>query len=119
MLRYACQATAEAHFNLHIVHAIQLSDPVVPVLVEDDEQAPSSGTRLVRQRVADLQKKVGSDAPVHIVLGSINEGLLEAARRVDADVLMIGRSSQSGDDGIIAGLTYSIVRHSPCPVMSI
>ncbi|MGA9882993.1 MAG: universal stress protein [Candidatus Acidiferrales bacterium] len=119
VLRYAHRAATEAGFNLHIVHSIQLTDPVVPLLVEDDEQAPHSGAQLARQRVANLQKRVGSDAPVHVVLGSINAGLIEAARRVEADVLMIGRSPRSGDQGVSSDLNYAIVRDSPCPVMSI
>jgi nucleotide-binding universal stress UspA family protein len=71
------------------------------------------------ERIADLQRRVGSRAPVRIVIGSIKGALLEAARRFDADALIIGRSPQSGTDGRLRDLTYAMVRDSPFPVLSI
>ncbi len=117
VLRFAHGAAIEAGLNLHIVHSIQLTDPSVPILVEEGEEAPSSRNQIARQRLADLQKRVGSHAPAHFVVGSIKEGLLEIARKVDADVLMIGRRPQAGHEGV--DLNYSIANDSPCPLMSI
>lgn len=103
VLRYADRAAAEAHSNLYIIHAIQRTD-----------ERQRAG-----QRIADLQRRVGSQAPVQIVVGPIKEALLEATRQFDADVLMIGRSPESGAHGRIRDLTYAIVRDSPFPVLSI
>ncbi len=119
VLRYAHEAAAEAHGNLHIIHAIQVTDPALPVQLELEEQIQSEESQNARQRIADLQRRVGSNAPVRIVVGPIKEALLEAARRFDADALMIGRTPQSGADGRIRDLTYAIVRDSPFPVLSI
>jgi nucleotide-binding universal stress UspA family protein len=119
VLRYAHQAAAEAHSNLHIIHAIQATDPDLPIQLDLEEQVYSEEVRKVRQRIADLQRRVGSQAPVRMVVGPIKETLLEAARRFDADVLMIGRSPQSGTHGRIRDLTYAMVRDSPWPVPSI
>jgi nucleotide-binding universal stress UspA family protein len=69
------------------------------------------------QRLAELQQKVGSQAAVRIAVGSVKEALIEAARQSDADVLMIGRSP--GAHGRMRDLTYSMVRDSPYPVLSI
>jgi nucleotide-binding universal stress UspA family protein len=118
VLRYAHQAAAEAHSNLYIIHAIQAAESDLPVqLVE--EQTQSRETQHVRQRIAELQRRVGSRAPVRFVVGPVKEALLEAARRFDADALMIGRSPQSGGHGRIRDLTYAMVRDSPFPVLSI
>jgi nucleotide-binding universal stress UspA family protein len=119
VLRFANQAAAEARANLHIIHAIQAGDPHLPAQLDLDEQAYSAEREEARQRIASLQKKVGSNAPVRIVVGSVKEALLEAARRYDADGLMIGRSPQSGTHGRLRDLTYAIVRDSPFPVLSI
>jgi nucleotide-binding universal stress UspA family protein len=118
VLRYAHQAAAEARSNLHIIHAIQSTDPNLPVRLDLEEQIQSEETQEARQRIADLQRRVGSQAPVKIVVGPIKNALLEAARRFDADLLIIGRGPH-GAHGRLRDLTYAVVRDSPFPVFSI
>jgi nucleotide-binding universal stress UspA family protein len=84
-----------------------------------EEQVQSEERQQAEEGIAHLQRRVGSHAPVQIVIGSIKEALLEAARRFDADALIIGRSPQSGTDGRLRDLTYAMVRDSPFPVLSI
>lgn len=117
VLRFANQVASEARGKLHIIHAIQGGDPELPTQLHLDEQEYSVEREAARRRIADLQKKVGSEAPVHIVVGSVKNALLEAVRRYDADVLMIGRSPQAG--ARLRDLTYAVVRDSPFPVLSI
>jgi nucleotide-binding universal stress UspA family protein len=117
VLRFANQMALEARGKLHIIHAIQGGDPELPTQALLDEQAYSVESGAAHRRIADLQKRVGSEAPVHIVVGSVKAALLEAVRRYDADVLMIGRSPQSGSR--LRDLTYAVVRDSPFPVLSI
>jgi nucleotide-binding universal stress UspA family protein len=118
LLRYAHQAAAEARSNLHIVHAIQGSDPSLPVRLDLEEEIQSEERQEARDRIADLQRRVGSQAPVRIVVGPIKDALLEAARRFDADLLIIGRGPH-GAHGRLRDLTYAVVRDSPFPVFSI
>jgi nucleotide-binding universal stress UspA family protein len=119
VLRYAHQAAAEARARLHIIHAIQVGDPHLPAQLNLEDQIQSADNRNARRRIADLQRRIGSQAPVQIVVGPIKEALLEAARQFDADALMIGRSPQPGAQGRLRDLTYSMVRDSPFPVLSI
>jgi nucleotide-binding universal stress UspA family protein len=119
LLRYAHQAAAKARGNLHIIHAIQGGDVDGPIQVDLGDQIQSEEKQRVRQRIADLQQRAGSQAPVLVVVGPIKEALLEGARRFDADALMIGRSPQSGVHGRIRDLTYTVVRESPFPVLSV
>jgi nucleotide-binding universal stress UspA family protein len=119
VLRYCHEAAAEARGNLTIIHAIQSTDPKLPVQLDLEEKAQSEETQQARRRIAELQRKVGSQASVCIAIGPIKEALLEAARRFDADVLAIGRGPQSDPHGRVRDLTYAIVRDSPFPVLSI
>ncbi|MFZ0761323.1 MAG: universal stress protein [Candidatus Sulfotelmatobacter sp.] len=119
VLRYAHQAAAEAHSNLRIIHAIQATDRNVLLRMDLEERLQSEEKQQAGQRIADLQRRVGSQAPVGVVVGPIKEALLEAARQFDADALIIGRSPQSGTHGRLRDLTYAIVRDSPFPVLSI
>jgi nucleotide-binding universal stress UspA family protein len=118
VLRYAHQAAVGAHSNLHIIHAVRATDPSLQVRMDLAEEIQSEEEQEARQRIADLQRRVGSHAPVRIVVGPIKDALLEAARRFDADVLMIGRGPH-GAPGRLRDLTYAVVRDSPFPVLSI
>jgi nucleotide-binding universal stress UspA family protein len=119
VLRYAHQAAVQAGANLRIIHAIQATSPNLLIQLDIEEQIQFKEREEVRQFIADLQRRVGSQAPVQVVVGSIKEALLDAIRRLDADVLVLGRSPQSGAHGRIRDLTYTMVRDSPYPVMSI
>jgi hypothetical protein len=70
-------------------------------------------------RIEELQAAVGSRALVNIASGSIKHELTEQARRIRADVPMIGRSPQSGTLGRLRDLSYAIARDAPCPVLSV
>jgi nucleotide-binding universal stress UspA family protein len=119
VLRYAHQASVEARANLRIIHAIQTAGPGMPMQLDLEEQIQSEERQQVHERIDDLQNRVGSRAPVRIAVGPVKGALLEAAKRSDADVLIIGRSSQSGAQGRLRDLTYAMVRDSPFPVLSV
>ena len=119
VLRFAHQVTSEAHVNLRIIHAVPSTDPALPIQLDLEDQIQSEERRLVRERIEDLQRKVGSRASLRIAVGPIKDALLEAARQSDADALLIGRSPQPGSQGRLRDLTYAVVRDSPIPVMSV
>jgi len=119
VLRFAHQVAIDTHINLHLFHAIQAADRDLPVQLDLEEQIQSQERRRAAERIADLQRTVGSQAPVRIVAGPIKESLLEAVRRFDADVLIIGRRPRSNANGGLRDLTYAIVRDSPFPVLSV
>jgi nucleotide-binding universal stress UspA family protein len=119
VLRFAHQASKQARANMAIIHAIQSEGAVLPARLDLEEQVQSAERKEAHQRLADLQKRVGADVSVHIAVGTAKEALLEAARRTDADVLIIGRSPQSGALGRLRDLTYTMVRDSPFPVLSV
>jgi nucleotide-binding universal stress UspA family protein len=119
VLRYASQVAAQARGKLSIIHAVQAGDTDLPIQLDLREEIHSAERQEARQRIADLQQMVGTDAPIHIAVGSLKEALLEAATESDADVLMIGRSHQAGAHGRMRDLTYAMVRDSPFPVLSV
>ncbi len=119
VLRYAHEAASEAKANLRILHAVQATDPKLPVQLDLAEEIQTVEVREAREKIDALQKKVGSRAPVRIAVGPIKHALIEAAGRSDADGLIIGRSSRPGSEGRLQDLTYAMVRDSPFPVISV
>ena len=119
VLRYAHGMAKQAQANLTIIHALQAADTNLPVQMDLEEQIQSRERQQARQRIADLQRRIGSEVPVQIIIGPIKQALLEAARQFDRDVLIIGRSPESGSYGRIRDLSYTLVRDSPFPVLSV
>src|ERR1700756_672092 len=119
VLRFAISIAAEYRGRLTIIHAVKAARPSSPVELELAERLESVRRDEALERIANLQSRLGSQAEVRISIGAVKEALLEAARRSDADVLMIGRGTQSGPQGRLRDLTYTVVRDSPYPVLSI
>lgn len=119
VLRFAHQVAIDAHTTLRLIHAIQTADRDLSVELDLEEQGQSQERKRAAERIADLQRTVGSQAAVRIVAGRIKESLLDAVRGFDADVLIIGRRSESRVNGGLRDLTYAIVRDSPFPVLSV
>ena len=109
VLHYAADAALTAGAELSLIHAIPASKRVSDVQEEQD----------ARERLAELQSTVGSNASVSVAVGEIKQTLLDAARQASADVLVIGRGSHASGLGRMRDLTYTLIRDSPCPVVSV
>jgi len=119
VLRYASQAAQSVHANLTLVHVIPASPPDLRIGLELEERLKSAKKEAAGRSIEALQSAASSHAPVSIAIGPIRDMLTEAARRLRADVLVIGRSPQSGVLGRLRDLTYAIARDAPCPVLSV
>jgi len=119
VLRFASRAAAEAGAKISIIHAVAAGDADLPIQLDLKEEIRSAERERARQRLAELQTTVGCDVPVHIAAGSVKDALLGAARQFNADVLIVGRSAQPGSHGRMRDLTYTLVRDSPFPVVSV
>lgn len=119
VLGFASQVAAQACGKLSIIHAVQAGEMKLPIELGLEEQINSAARQEVNRRIADLQRVVGTEAPVRIAIGSVKEALLEATLESDADVLIVGRSHQPGPHGRMRDLTYAMVRDSPFPVVSV
>jgi nucleotide-binding universal stress UspA family protein len=119
LLRYASQAAESVHANLTLLHVIATSPPELRVGLDLEERLLWAKKEAASRRIEELQAAAGTRALVNIASGSIKHELTEQARRLGADVLMIGRSPQSGTLGRLRDLSYAIARDAPCPVLSV
>lgn len=111
VLHYAMRVSSAAGAELSVIHTVRKCIGRSDVTMPDEEE-------MARRRIAELQGKAGSDAAAHVATGSVRETLLNEVREASADVLVIGRSPR-GASGRLDDLTYSLVRDSPCPVVSV
>ena len=102
VLRLASGAAAEVGAQLSVIHAAR----------EETELD-------ARRRLDELLGKVGCGAEVEIAIGPVKEALLDTARRCAGDALIVGRRPPTGAFGRLRDLTYSLIRDSPFPVLSV
>jgi len=79
----------------------------------------ATDSRRARQELDDLQKKAGTSATVRIEAGEPSKVVPYVAGELNADVVVIGRHSNEGLLGRLATSAYSMIRESPCPVISV
>jgi nucleotide-binding universal stress UspA family protein len=104
--------------DVAVVHAI----PSSLASMGDDYDGSEWSVRLAsaaRERIICLLETAGSQGEVYIEAGDAPAAVSEAARRLHADLLVIGRGSGSGLVGRLRANAYAILRESPCAVVSI
>ncbi len=108
-----CASEAASAFGarLFLVHVIPERG------TEDDVEDPASGR--ARERAEELKRQRGVKAHVIIAGGEIHKAVRRQLEELSADLLVIGRSPQSGVFGRLPTNAYAIVRDSCCPVVSV
>jgi nucleotide-binding universal stress UspA family protein len=101
VLRLVGGAAAAVGARLYIVHATRA-----------DEEAKA------RRQLEDLVNLTGCTADIEVVSSPVKEALLSVAIRCAADALIVGRRPRQGVFGRLRDLTYSLIRDSPLPVLS-
>ena len=117
VLEWAGSFAREFGGRLHIVHVIQTSSNVGGFHFDSDWQAD-----LVRQAQVDigaLEAEREVTGEVEIGSGEPHAAIREAAERLHADLLVIGRGRRAGMFGRLRTNAYAILRESPCPVAAI
>jgi nucleotide-binding universal stress UspA family protein len=72
------------------------------------------------ERISELQQSAGTSAPVRITFGEdIAASVSEIAKQNETDLVVTGRGHLSSTLGRLRSHVYSIIRKSPCPVLSV
>ena len=116
-LTWAWQFAREAGGEVKIVHA--LPPLYAPDSPHFDEEMKEQMAAQAKAQIGRVQQIVGTQAPVHIVAGEAADAVCTAAREWKADLLLISRGVATGFMGRLRSRSYSIIRESPCPVVSV
>jgi len=118
VLRWASRLSREFGAPLSVIHAVASLDP----RLQDYYLSPEWRGHVIGEARAGLERAIESaeaSGEIHIAIGSIAGAIADAARELQADLLVIGRSSLDGMTGRLPTNAYAIIRESPCPVLSI
>lgn len=118
ILPWASWLAKEYGASLGIVHAVA---PWPPVYYGGGLQAAfnQAVTSDAISQIAALKSDAGIEAEVFAAAGEPWQIVAGAAKTFGADILVTGRHSGSGLSQYVGQHAYSIIRHSPCPAISI
>jgi nucleotide-binding universal stress UspA family protein len=71
------------------------------------------------EKIERLQQSIGVPAPVCVAVGNVAGAVREEARRHGSDLIVIGRGILHETLGRLRTHSYGIIRHAPCPVLSV
>jgi len=112
----AVAVAKETGASLDIVTAVA-GGVIAPGMADADlEGLLIEGTR---EMLAKLQLEAGSDAGTVIEIGSAAHVVRATALSKRADLVIVGQSDEHGILGRLRENSYSIIRESPCPVLSV
>ncbi len=76
-------------------------------------------TKVANDEIMRMQQKLGTSAEVVLESGDPAHVVCNTAALERADLVVIGRGSAAGVFGRLRANAYSIIRQSPCPVVSV
>ncbi len=109
-LRWAKEFASEFGAELSVVHAVASYAEAT----SQDKWVSEAAAK-----IKEVQECVSSNAKVSVLSGEAASTVCGYAAREKADLLVIGRSVEEGMLGRLKATAYSIIRQSPCPVISV
>lgn len=121
-VRWAVQVASEKGYPLHLVHALNLAgwttdyqelEAKVPVQLED-------AARQHLDRITRETQHLGVDATWEVQIGQPSEIIVAAARRLRAQLVVLGSSGHRPFDPALLGSTAErVVQRATCPVLTV
>jgi len=115
-LRYAGGFATAMSATLTVAHAV----PYVPASPEGnfDQDLRMDLIKFAKERLAEMQVSADTNGTECVGAGNVGEFVAHAARSHKAGLVIIGRGRKGGL-GRLRTHDYSIIRESPCPVLSL
>lgn len=116
IVQWAAEFAKEQHVEVQLVHAVAGAR---------DAAGDSTSSwheflfKIAHEDIEKLQKEAGTSFPVTVRAGKPEHVVHDVARELKADLVVIGRGDLHHLLGRLRTHAYSIIRESPCPVISV
>jgi len=116
VIRWAADFASKRHCDVQLVHAVQGAPDT-----DDEREQPSREFlfQAAHDAIDGLQKEAGTAFQVCVRGGKPEHVVHDAAQDFGADLVVIGRGELNHPLGRLRTHTYSIIRESPRPVISV
>lgn len=102
--------------EVELVHAVVAAQPASKD--HFDLNPGAEAVSAAAEEITALQEKAGTHLKVHVGAGSVREVVHDASMKFAADLVMIGRGQIHKPFSRLRSHAYSIIKDSPCPVLS-
>jgi nucleotide-binding universal stress UspA family protein len=117
LLRYAAGFSERLGATLNVVHVVEPVSDLLELASEGRIQRAADDA--ARSALAAALTAAGIHAPLRVSEGDIVSTITAEARRVDADLAIVGRGVATAPFGRLRTHVIGIVHGSPCPVLSV
>ena len=116
VIRAAAALAASYHAQLSLAYALEMPPLGMEAAYADYH---SEFMKAADARIVELKKRAGVNAPHTVLLGHVAEAIHGQAVKSGADLIVTGRGVVFGAVSRMWSHLYPIIRHAPCPVLSI
>ena len=113
-LDYARDCALQLGGTLSILHVIEDAAPET----ERAGTAESDAARQLEERVADAPGAIGARVTV-VRAPDAADTIVKHARETGAELIIMGLSGYEHEDFFMGSVAQQVVRHAPCPVMTL
>jgi len=117
LMQWAAELAKSTGASLRLVHAIPGMEGWPSQQL--DRQFEEDMRQESRRQITSMQTTAGVEAPLCVAVGNVADAVREEARRHGADLVVIGRGILHETLGRLRTHSYGIIRHAPCPVLSV
>jgi len=116
-MQWAAVMAKDTGASLRLVHVV----PAVEAWPERqmDQEFQEQMRITARKEIEDLERSAGINVPVCVTMGTVPDAVRREALQHGTDLLVIGRGVLQETLGRLRTHAYGIIRHSPCPVLSV
>ena len=117
LMRWAGGLCKNLGATLRLVHAV----PGIEAWPERqmDQEFEETLRENARRTIQNLEKAADIEVPVCVGAGTVPDVVREEALQHRTDLILIGRGALQGTMGRLRTHAYGIIRHAPCPVLSV
>jgi universal stress protein A len=120
-LQYALSFARQFKASLVLVHVVNINFGYGEIAAIDYPTLEKQIREGSEKQLATLaQQEIGESIPaeIHVCAGAAAREIVEAARNLDCDLIIISTHGHTGLKHVLLGSTSeSVVRHAPCPVL--
>jgi len=117
LMEWAAEFCRDNGATLRLVHAIPGIEAWPEKQLDREFEEDLRGES--RKFLEESQKAVKVDAPLSVTIGEVAKVVCEEAVRDGSDLIVIGRGSLHETLGRLRTHAHAIIRHAPCPVISV
>ena len=114
VVNWASQFAAAFMARLFVLHVLRSLES------EEEPDSPDEWlSQTDRDELGKVKRTLGEESQILFAGGDVPEAVCRKAKELHADLVVIGRSPKAGDVGTTRTTSFTIIRESPCPVVSI